>query len=98
MPLRPHCLHSPRQTTRRALQPAGPAAVCTVAASVQSVRGDGGRRSVLERPHRRRAALVATLAMLLTIWLRQVAVAGPVPEQGSQTPFNHGVLIEEWLD
>jgi hypothetical protein len=53
---------------------------------------------VIETPHRRRAALVAALAMLLALWLRQAADAAPRPQPDTLPPLNHSLEIEYWLD
>ena len=53
-------------------------------------------RAVLDIPHRRRAALVAALALLLTLWLRQVAFAAPDPRPNTLEPLNHSISIDGW--
>lgn len=98
MPLQPRCLHGSRQPSQRTRQIAPPPSPPPPTRPAPPVRHDAGVRSVLGIPHRRRAALVAALAMLLTIWLRQVAVASPSDQQRVLPPLTHGVSVEDWLE
>jgi hypothetical protein len=76
----------------------GPVLLRHIAVPAARIHHESGVRAVIDVPHRRRAALVATLALLLTLWLRQTAVAGPVPQPDTSAPFNQSLLAEDWLD